>query len=140
MADIQLTFHHLGLATPTPEEAQRFLTGLGYRFGETIWDPLQKVHLSWGRSEVMPDVEIISPGEEPSPIDALIKKNRSHIYHTCYEVASIEAAVAELEAAGNRLLPLAPPKPAILFDHRLVAFFMVAGFGVIELLQCTDPA
>ena len=39
-----LVFHHLGLAAKDPEAATHFLTGLGYRIGPMIFDPLQNVH------------------------------------------------------------------------------------------------
>ena len=67
-----LAFHHLGLAVKDPEAAAHFLTGLGYRIGPTIFDPLQNVHLAMCAHDQMPDVEIISPADGPGPLDKLL--------------------------------------------------------------------
>jgi len=50
-------------------------------------------------------VELLEPLGETSPINAFIQKNpRGGMHHLCFEVESIEDAVAVLEREGARVL------------------------------------
>jgi hypothetical protein len=135
-----LAFHHLGLAVPATAEAVRFLTLLGYRQGPALYDPLQKVNLSLCRHDSMPDVELVWPGAEPSPIDRMLKRGGPLVYHFCYATADAGASLAGMAAEGVEVLELAPAQPAVLFGGRAVSFHSVAGFGLIELLHDGPPA
>jgi len=134
-----LQFHHFGLAVADPGEAFRYLLALGYSEGNAVFDPLQRVNLAIRHHPAMPDVEVIWPGDGPSPIDRMIKGSGTLIYHLCYESADPDAALAALEAAGIETVLVSPPKPAVLFAGREVSFHMVPGFGLIELLH-SGPA
>jgi|ERR1700743_2343623 hypothetical protein len=130
----ELTFHHFGLAVSDPEEAFLYLASLGYTEGNCVFDPLQRVNLAMRHHVLMPDVEVIWPGEGPSPIDNLVKRTGSMIYHLCYTCPDPEATLFALEAAGLKIMPISPPTPAILFRGRDVSFHHIAGFGLIEIL------
>lgn len=134
-----LQFHHFGLAVRDPAEAFRYLLALGYTEGNVVFDPLQRVNLAMRHHPTMPDVEVIWPGDGPSPIDRMIKGSGTLIYHLCYECPAPGAAVAALESAGIETVLVSPPKPAVLFAGREVSFHMVPGFGLIEILQ-SSPA
>jgi hypothetical protein len=43
-----------------------------------------------------------------------------------------------MKTAGHRTMVVSPPKPAVLFDYRPVSFYMVRGFGLIEIIE--DPS
>ena len=129
-----LRFHHLGLAVPSPEQAFRFLEALGYRSGAQAYDPLQNVSLAMRHHEAMPDVEVIWPGQGPSPIDQMIKRGNM-IYHMCFVTDDAEASVAAMESAGLRVLPLGAPKPAVLFGGIPVSFHRVDQVGLIEFIH-----
>ena len=129
-----LEFHHFGLAVKYPEAALRYLGDLGYCAGSSCYDPLQKVNLAMRHHDRMPDVEIIWPGDAPSPIDAILKQNDSLIYHICYTSEDVEQSLAALEQAGMEVLPLGFPKPAVLFDGIEVSFYRITGVGVIEII------
>ena len=140
MADFDLTFHHLGLATPRPDKALEFLGGLGYRHGESIFDPEQNVNLIFCEHSQMPAVEIISPGQGGGPIDKMLSTNPNGlIYHPCYSSQDLTRSLARMEAAGTRVLCVSPPKPAILFNGALVSFYSVVGIGLIEILEGFTP-
>lgn len=130
-----LRFHHFGLAVRDPAEAFRYLLALGYSEGNAVFDPLQRVNLAMRHHPAMPDVEVIWPGEGPSPIDRMIKGAGTLIYHVCYECPDPDAALAALEAAGVETVLVSPPEPAVLFAGRKVSFHMVSGFGLIEILH-----
>ncbi len=130
-----LRFHHLGVATTHPTRAAEMLTTLGYSLDEAVWDPAQAVFVRLAHHDAMPTVEIVSPGDGPSPIDRLLDKAGAGPYHTCYEVDDLGAAAEGMRDAGHRVFPVSEPTPAVLFGGRRVWFLRVHGFGLIELLE-----
>lgn len=54
------------------------------------------------------------------------------LYHVCYEVPDIRAALESHVNAGG--IVISDPKPAILFKNRLVCFVHMP-LGLVELLQ-----
>ncbi|MBR1171004.1 VOC family protein [Bradyrhizobium liaoningense] len=133
-----LAFHHFGLAVASPDDAFRYLAALGYTAGHSAFDPLQRVNLAMRHHPTMPDVEVIWPGDGPSPIDKLVKEAGTMIYHLCYTCFDADAALAALTAAGMDVLTISDPTPAVLFDGQDVSFHHVSGFGLIEILH-TGP-
>jgi hypothetical protein len=131
-----LTFHHLGLAVKKPDRALRFLESLGYTCGlPAVRDDLQNVNLIMCTHPRMPAVEIVFPTETPGPLERILAAKPEMVYHLCYQTPSIEQAVRRIEESANRVICVSGATPAILFDNHLVAFYHVAGFGLIELLQ-----
>jgi hypothetical protein len=129
-----ITFHHFGLAVQSPEQAFSFLDALGYKHGESMFDPLQGVNLAMSYHAEMPDVEVIWPGDKPSPIDGILKRQDSMIYHLCYTSDNPALSLTKMQQAGFDVLPVSNPQAAILFGGRKVSFHMVLGFGLIELI------
>jgi hypothetical protein len=129
-----LEFHHFGLAVRAPEAAFRYLSDLGYRAGSSCYDPLQKVNLAMRHHDRMPDVEVIWPGQEPSPLDRMLKQSDSMIYHLCYTSENVDGSLAALERAGLEVLPLGIAQPALLFGGIEVSFYNITGVGVIEII------
>jgi hypothetical protein len=135
MNSIELQFDHLGLAVKSSKQAILFLQGLGYAVGEKVYDPLQKVNLIYCTSETQPNVEIIYPANEPGPLDEMLKTRDSLIYHICYSVKCIEKALASIKAQNLRVISVAEPQQACLFDNVNVGFYYIRGFGLIELME-----
>ncbi len=134
MQGFGLRFHHLGLAVPSPDQAFLFLAQLGYASGATTFDPLQNVNLAMRHHASMPDVEVIWPGEGPSPIDQMVRRGNM-IYHLCYVTDDAAASIAAMEAAGLGIYSLGEPKPAKLFGGVQVSFHRVDQVGLIELIH-----
>ncbi len=55
-------------------------------------------------------------------------------YHVCYMTSNIEATLAAAQAVGAVMA--GPPKPAVLFDGRLVAF-VYTPLGLVEFLAAS---
>lgn len=136
--NLGLRFHHFGLAVPRPDAAFIFLTSLGYTSGPTVFDPLQKVNLAMRHHALMPDVEVIWPGAEPSPIDRLIRQGHM-VYHLCYIADDVSLTLAAIEQTGLEIVCVLEPRPAALFGGKQVSFYSIGQFGLIELLH-GDPA
>jgi methylmalonyl-CoA/ethylmalonyl-CoA epimerase len=136
LSGLNLGFHHLGLAVRRPQEAVAFLSALGYRAGESVLDPNQNVNLMMCAHETEPDVEIIWPSDTRGPLDAMLQRHSSGIiYHACYVTDDLSAALAAMEKAGLRAVCVSPPKPAPLFDGRMVSFYNIIGIGLVEILE-----
>src|SRR5690348_122672 len=88
-----LVFHHLGLAVRKPDSAFRYLAALGYQDGAVAFDPLQNVQAAMRHHAEMPDVEVIWPGEGPSPVDNVLKHHHGIVYHMCYSAADPERSI-----------------------------------------------
>jgi hypothetical protein len=123
------------LAVKDHEAAAHFLTGLGYRIGPTIFDPLQNVRLAMCAHDRMPDVEIISPADGPGPLDKLLSSHKDElVYHMCYTAADLDSSLDALESDFS-VRSIAPPTEAILFGGKRVSFYLVEGVGLIEIID-----
>ena len=131
MSDIE--FHHFGLAVREFSEALRFHQNLGYRCSDPLVDPMQDVELIMCVSDRYPAVELIRPTSDNSPVVGYLKKGDATFYHLCYEVDDADSI--GMLFPDNRAICVSKPKPAILFDNRLVSFYLVRGVGLIEVLQ-----
>ena len=142
MNEFGLDFHHLGLAVRRPGDATRFLRGLGYDIGETVFDPAQNVNLVMCLHRgAMPDVEIIYPAADASPIDRYVNlRPDGVVYHVCYVTADLAAALSRIEQAGVRAICVAPPAPAVLFGGHRVSFYNIVGMGLCEIIEDFDHA
>jgi len=129
-----LTFHHLGLATFNSNKTIEFVSGLGYSIGETIYDQNQKIDLTLCTSQKMPDIEIVAKKDNNGPLEAILKKDVEHIYHTCYETTNLEQSLDAIKT-NNRVILVTKPTIAQLFLPKYVSFYLINGFGLIELLS-----
>lgn len=133
-----LQFDHFGLATREPEKTLAFLRALGYQTHEPVHDPLQRVDLVLCRSQTMPAVEVISSTDPASPLIAILAAQPQSIYHLCYRSRDLASSLAAMKAAGQRVLRVVEPKPAVLFGDRRVSFYQVRGFGLIEIIEAGE--
>jgi hypothetical protein len=130
-----LEFHHFGLAVRNPVQTFTYLAGLGYREGAACFDAHQRVNLAMRHHDAMPDVEVIWPGSEPSPLDRMLKLSDSVIYHICYVSSNVDASIEAIEAEGLEVLTISDPAPAPLFGGLEVSFYSILEFGIIEVIQ-----
>jgi hypothetical protein len=135
LENLGLNFHHFGLAVHQPAEAFAYLAALGYREGAEEYDSQQRVNVAMRHHAEMPDVEVIWPGDGPSPIDRMIKGRDSLIYHLCYWTPDAGGSLAAIAAAGLQVRTVSEPCPAILFGGLAVSFHLIGGVGMIELIH-----
>lgn len=135
MQSYGLTFDHFGLATRDAEKTLAFLRGLGYMTPGAVHDPLQRVNLVLCHHAAMPAVEVIFEADDAGPLDAILAQQPQSIYHLCFRSRDLVATLDVIRAAGLRVMVVSPPKPAVLFGGRPVSFYMVRGFGLIEIIE-----
>jgi methylmalonyl-CoA/ethylmalonyl-CoA epimerase len=126
-------FHHVGIATPDIKGSIRFYQELGYTSSEIYNDPEQKAAIALLRRPDGPVLELISPTDKTSPVQAWVDRIRCGAYHVCYEVNELEEGMSFLEDRGSLLVY--GPVPAIAFGLRRVAFLWGKESGLVELLE-----
>ena len=128
-----MTFHHIGVATLNIEASSAAYSLFGYRVVLSIYDPNQKVNLCFLEKENSPTIELVSPTEDASPVNNILKRNGTMPYHTCFEVEDIEGEIRVLKR--NKFMVVVKPIQAIAFGNRRVAFLYNKDAGLIELLE-----
>lgn len=127
---------HIGVAVPDIAAAlPGYENVFGYRvLSGPVYDPVQNVHVCFIGSgdPAEPVIELVAPGSDQSPVSKILAKGIG-AYHVCYEVADIEAALAEVRSKG--CLVVSPPVPAVAFDGRRIAWFYTPTRQLIELLE-----
>jgi methylmalonyl-CoA/ethylmalonyl-CoA epimerase len=128
----QFTFHHIGVACPDlATEVTRF-ENLGYRQErDAFLDPIQKVRGMF-LTGPGPRLELLAPVDSTSPLTPWIEKGIKY-YHQAFEVASMTHALDELRARRGRMV--SAPEPGIAFNDRPIAFVMLPGMILIEVIQ-----
>ncbi len=127
-----LRFHHIGLACRDIANDRRDHEFLGYRAeGDTFEDPLQRIRGLFMTLGPM-RVELLEPLDETSPLTAYLKRGIK-IYHQCFTCQDIAHSIQALESHGARIV--SPPKPAVAFENRLIAFLILPSQMLIELIE-----
>ena len=136
MNNKKIEFHHLGLATTSEDEAIKHLSSMGYNITNAVYDPLQEVYQQMCTSTYMPNIELIfTSNKSAKPLESILKKKISNIYHICYITSSTDLALKHFNSSGVRIMELRKPLPAKIFNNNLVSFYFIEGFGIIELLE-----
>jgi methylmalonyl-CoA epimerase len=131
----EFTFHHVGVAVRDLRAAiPMYRDLLGYELiSGPFDDPIQKVSVCFlGRSRGDPVLELVAPLGTDSPILGTLKKGGG-IYHICYQVSDIRAAIEHLREKGS--FTLSGPVPAVAFDMREIAWVMTDAYLLVELVQ-----
>jgi methylmalonyl-CoA/ethylmalonyl-CoA epimerase len=124
---------HIGIAVASIAEALPVYEALGLQERHREEVPAQKVitaFLPAGESRI----ELLEPTSENSPVAKFLRKRGPGIHHVCFGVRDIDAAVADLEGKGFRLINSRPVAGAD--GKRIVFLHPDSGHGVlIELSQ-----
>lgn len=130
-------FHHVGIAVRNIDRsAEAFAQAFGATLEEeTFHDEHQRVRIRFLRIGDL-RVELLEPAGEGSPLENILKRGIG-IYHSCHEVEDLDATLEQLKRDGVKVI--SPPKPAVAFGNRRVAFTMCEG-SIIELLEAEVSA
>jgi methylmalonyl-CoA/ethylmalonyl-CoA epimerase len=112
--------HHVGIVVPNLERAVSGYAG-EFEFQETtlpFHDQAQRVRVAFVRVGDDTWLEFIEPAGADSPVTQFLAKTRGGYHHVAFEVADIDAAVREFEAARAVVVC----RPVIGFEGRRVAF------------------
>src|SRR2546427_10336683 len=111
--------HHVGIVVANIEEYWR--RSVWRQKGAIVTDPLQQSRLCLGETapDATPLIELVEPLPHESPAWGALQRGGGW-HHLCFRVPSTAAGDALLRA--ERLLPVTPWQPAVLFDGCPVRF------------------
>ena len=127
-----MRFHHIAVATENIEQACAALD----RYCPTsssaasVLDPEQGVRLKL--VNILGTALELVEDQGDGPVGGWLKRG-ARLYHICFEVDDLDAELDILRGRG--CIVVSPPKPAVLFEGRRVAFVLDRELGLIELLQ-----
>lgn len=124
-----LGFHHIAMKASSAEKLEEAVRFYQEQFGFEMWgrygtEDSPKVFLTDGKGRVEFSV---FPGYEPE--EGIIR-------HLCIETNDNEAAVAQLEAAGAKIVERPTPVKHLWPGHSVIMAVVIGPLGeVIELVQ-----
>jgi methylmalonyl-CoA/ethylmalonyl-CoA epimerase len=125
---------HIGIAIQNIDEALGFFeSALGIKLDRTELEEGGRTKVAFlpvGQS----DVELVEPQDTDSGLAKYLAKRGEGVHHICFEVDNIEAALAQLKAAGAQLINETPQVTSK--GHRYAFVHPKSAHGVlIELYQ-----
>jgi methylmalonyl-CoA/ethylmalonyl-CoA epimerase len=128
--------HHIGFVVSSIQEsAEGFIESLGASWdGKIIFDPVQKVHVSFfqGRNTADPLIELVEPGEPKSPISTFLERGGG-LHHLCYEVEDLDAHLTFCKSVGTIIIR--PPVQAVAFGGKRIAWGVSKKRLLMEFLE-----
>ncbi len=127
----QIGFHHNGFACRTIEEGIQHVKDLYdvTHISETVFDQHQDASVCLIEANTDIHIELVAGRQ----VESLLEKGIG-LYHVCYEVSGLFLMMEKFIDNGASVI--SEPKPAPLFDNRLVAFLNTP-IGIVELLEDT---
>lgn len=126
--------HHIGIAVPSLDDAAATFVALGGGAvsGRELVQPQQVEVLFIELPNVR--LELLSPTAPTSPVQRFLERRGAGLHHICYEVPDIDAALAQVHAAGFELIDA---QPRIGAHQARIAFLhpRSTGGALIELAQ-----
>jgi methylmalonyl-CoA/ethylmalonyl-CoA epimerase len=131
-----LFLHHVGFVVPEVRAGMDvFVVSLGATWDGVIYqDPLQKVKVAFLTTRLGDaQIELVEPDGPGSPVLRFLKENGGGLHHVCYEVDDLERQMTAMKFQGA--LIVRPPKPAVAFEGRRIAWMLTSGKLLVELLE-----
>ena len=125
--------HHIGYLVKDINKSVEVFRVLGYEIEtDVFFDSGRKSNFCFMKKEYT-RIELVEPSTE-SDIYTLLKTYNNAIYHVCYIVDDIDAALTELKSRGFLLFRDKQKAPAIS-ETAEVVFLMHTRMGIIELVK-----
>lgn len=103
--------HHVGIVVADLDAAMARYAALGFTAGERFTIAEQAVEVATFRSG-SGWIELLRPLDPDGPIARYLAKRGESMHHVAYVVPDLEQTLAELQAAGVRLIDSAPRRGA----------------------------
>ena len=124
-----LAFHHIGVACSDIDRAADFILRTHVIVSDTgtIFDSVQNAQVRLFNDRQPGAIELVS-----GPAVAKVLRHQTTYYHVCYATQDLGQTLDLARQAG--MLLVSPPKEAILFGGRRVAF-VFGPLGFVEFLE-----
>lgn len=128
--------HHVGYVVRSiASTAPAFADSMGAEWNGVIFDdPIQRVKVTFltpGHGDAQ--LELVEPNGEDAPVSRFLQQRGEALHHLCYEVSNIENAISIMRAKGSLLTK--PPRPAVAFAGRRIAWLLTREKLLVELLE-----
>lgn len=129
--------HHVGFVVASIEEASpKFALSLAVStVSEVFHDRLQGVRVIFLYPPGSVAIELVEPapiGGSSSPVTSFLNRGGG-LHHICYEVSDLEQQIEEMQS--RKCLLLRPPKAAVAFGGRRIAWIITAEKLLLEYLE-----
>jgi methylmalonyl-CoA/ethylmalonyl-CoA epimerase len=133
---IPFRLEHIGVAVPDIDRAvSQYAETFGYQLLRGPYDdPQQQARVAFIGLESTGDtqLELIAPLAPGSQVERVLAKGQS-LYHVCYEVPDINAAIAHLRS--QKCILISGPTPAVAYDGRPIAWLYTPTKQLTELVE-----
>jgi methylmalonyl-CoA/ethylmalonyl-CoA epimerase len=129
------TLHHVGFVVASmAEQREEFALSTGAEpVGGIVHDPLQRVRVAFlAHPNGGPQFELVEPFGERSPV-AAFAAHGGGLHHLCYEVDDLAGQLAAARGSGASVLR--PPRPAVAFAGRRIAWVLTRRKLLVEFLE-----
>jgi methylmalonyl-CoA/ethylmalonyl-CoA epimerase len=128
-----MEFHHIGVATGNIKKSIDVFTKLGFMSDEVIFDEIQNVNICFLRKPGHPDIELVEPVSQKSPVWNILEKVGTTPYHFCYYTNDITQDIQNLKK--SKFILLVNPVTATALNNNRICFCYNKDFGLIELVE-----
>ena len=130
-----LNFDHIGVVVSDLKTGDEVLCTLFPIVGasEIYIDPLINVKVVFLTDSAGIRYELISPLNDKSPLNSVLKTRKDVINHVAYTTTRFDEAIEYYKSAG--CLALGEPTPAVAFDNNRVIFFITSIGAIIEIVE-----
>jgi methylmalonyl-CoA/ethylmalonyl-CoA epimerase len=127
---------HIGIAVSDLDRAMTFYQNIFWQCSiiGPFEDPIQKVKVCFleEKGHDGPQIELIAPLTDDSPITGYLSRNMG-AYHICCKVKDINSSLADLRSKGCVIISL--PVPAVAYEGRKIAWCFTPTNHLIELVE-----
>jgi len=130
-----MIFDHIGIFVPTLKDGREQISTILpiAGFSESFEDANLQVCVQFCTDRSGIRYEIVAPFGKDNPVSAVLAGGKAVLNHVAYQVDDIDAAFDRMRNAGS--VPFGPPKSAVAFDGRRVAFLLTPMRFIIELIE-----
>jgi len=134
MKNFGLKFHHLGMATDNLKLSMNLLKKAGYKIDKIRFNKNYNVKNALCSSKNQPSIEIVSKVKGKSPIDGILKKHKSSIYHICYITKNLKKTLKKLKKSKIDVIKITDSYLSP-FEGVDASFFFIRGIGIVEIMD-----
>ena len=130
-----MQFDHIGIVVAELPIGRQILRDhfLVTSWTKTFSDPVNDVHVQFGRAATGPCYELVAPISPHSPVQRALRTGNNITNHVAYLVSDLSAARDRLTAAD--FVAISDPKPAVAYGGSAIQFFMSPICSVVELIE-----
>ena len=129
------SLHHIGYVVPSIAEglARWSATLSAVSVSEPFNDEIQRARVLFLKfASGGATLELVEPLPGDSPVARFLQKGGG-LHHLCFEVDDLEKQIRHMKA--HRALLIRPPKPAVAFGGRHIAWMMTRDKLLVEYLE-----